>query len=109
MPSRAVPAATADDSGAPTRGWSADASPAALRVAFEYRGDVTLELGDGESVEGYVTDVGPRAVRLWVRGSTAVREIPVARVRRVALTGRDTAAGKSFETWKRQQAAATAT
>ncbi|RIK91724.1 MAG: adenosyl-hopene transferase HpnH [Proteobacteria bacterium] len=107
MPPRAVPAAAAPDA-APTRGWSADASPAALRAAFEYRGDVTLELEGGESAEGYVTDVGPSALRLWTRGSTAVREIPVARVRRIALTGRDPAAGKSFETWKQRQAHAEA-
>jgi hopanoid biosynthesis associated radical SAM protein HpnH len=87
----------------PTRGWSADASPAALRVAFDYRGDVTLTLADGSAVEGYVANVGAGAVRVWTKGSTSLREIPVADVRHVALTGRDPAAGQSFATWQRRQ------
>jgi hopanoid biosynthesis associated radical SAM protein HpnH len=98
---RPVPATGA----APTQGWSADASPEALRVAFDYRGDVTLELDDGARVEGYVTNVDPAALRLWTKGSTQTREIPVARVRRVALSGRDPASGQSFQTWQRQHQA----
>lgn len=92
----------------PTRGWSADASPAALRVAFEYRGDVTLTLRDGSTAEGYVANVGPDALRLWTRGSTELRDVPISAVQRVALTGRDPAAGQSFATWQRRRAEAVA-
>jgi hopanoid biosynthesis associated radical SAM protein HpnH len=84
----------------PTRGWVAPASPEALRVAFEYRGDVTLTLDDGARLEGYVANVGPDALRLWTKGSTALRDVPTERVKEIALTGRDTAAGQSFATWK---------
>jgi hopanoid biosynthesis associated radical SAM protein HpnH len=101
LPPRAVAAE-------PTRGWSADASPAALHVAFEYRGDVTLTLADGGAVEGYVANVGRDSLRLWTKGSTAPREIPVADVRHVALSGRDPAAGQGFATWQRRQADAPA-
>ena len=101
-PREQAPAAQHAESAEPTRGWSADASPAALRVAFEYRGDVTLTLADGHAVEGYVANVGADSLRLWTKGSTALREIPVAAVRRVALTGRDPAAGQSFATWQRR-------
>jgi hopanoid biosynthesis associated radical SAM protein HpnH len=93
---------------APTRGWSSDATPEALRVAFAYRGDATLTLDDGSRAEGYVTNVGPTALRLWNRGSTAAREIPVERIRRVELTGRDPASGRSFESWMRRQQGARA-
>jgi hypothetical protein len=88
----------------------APASPETLRVAFEYRGDVTLTLDDGATVEGYVANVGPDALRLWTKGSTSLRDVPTARVKEIALTGRDTAAGQSFATWKasREQASAAA-
>ena len=86
----------------PTRGWATDASSYALRVAFDYRGDVTLTLDDGSRVEGYVSNLGETELRLWNKGDTAIRAIPVARVRRVELTGRDTASGRSWEAWLRQ-------
>jgi hopanoid biosynthesis associated radical SAM protein HpnH len=75
----------------PPRGTQADASPAALRAAFAYRGDVTLTLDDGSALEGYVSDPGPERVRVWPRDGGDVRVIEAARVRRVALTGRDPA------------------
>jgi hopanoid biosynthesis associated radical SAM protein HpnH len=88
----------------PTRGWAADASPAALRVAFEYRGDVTLTLADGTAVEGYVANVGRDALRVWTKGSTSLRELAIADVRHVELSGRDPAAGQPFATWQRRLA-----
>jgi hypothetical protein len=75
----------------PSRGWSADASPEALRVAFAYRGHTTLTLDDGSRAEGYVSNVGPSELRLWTRGSAQTREIPIARIRSVELSGRDMA------------------
>jgi hypothetical protein len=65
---------------------------------------VTLTLDDASRLEGYVTDVGDAVLRLWKRGSTSTQAVPVARVRHVALTGRDPASGRSFATWQRQQA-----
>lgn len=97
---------------APTRGWSSDATPEALRVAFDYRGDVTLTLDDGEEVEGYVTNLRGDAVELWRRGTTQALALPAARVRGVALSGRDTASGRSYRTWLegyRQRGGAVAT
>ena len=89
----AVAAIVPAEDTSPARGWSADATPDALRVAFAYRGHATLTLDDGSRAEGYVANVGARELRLWTRGSAAVREIPVDRIRSVALTGRDAAAG----------------
>jgi hypothetical protein len=57
--------------------------------------------GDGSAVEGYVANLRPHSLRLWTKGSTALREIALDDVRRVALTGRDPAAGQSFATWQR--------
>ncbi len=99
-----------EEESAPTQGWSAPASPAALRVAFEYRGDVTLLLDDDSRVEGYVANLSPEVLRLWRRGETSTVEILRRRVRTVELTGRDTASGRSWQTWlKKQQAQPSAT
>jgi hypothetical protein len=92
-----------EEESGPTRGWSAPASPAALRVAFDYRGNVTLLLDDDSRVEGYVADLGPETLRLWRRGETSTVEVPRQRVKRVELTGRDTASGRSWQTWLKNQ------
>src|SRR5262249_33058555 len=77
----------------PQRGVELEASPAALQSAFAYRGDVTLTLDDGSALEGYVADPGPERVRVWPRDGGPERVLEIARVRRVALSGRDPAAG----------------
>ena len=81
---------------------SAAASPESLRAAFEYRGDVTLTLDDGSEQVGYVANLREGEVQLWRRGHTATESIPSHRVRRIAFTGRDTASGRSYETWLRR-------
>jgi hypothetical protein len=67
---------------------------AALEKAFDYRGDVTLTLKDGRQVSGYIFDrrVIPSTERTKLT-------IPYSDIAALAFTGRDTAAGKSFEAW----------
>jgi hypothetical protein len=76
-----------------------------LRSAFEYRGDVTLEMHDGDSVEGYVSNLRDSELELWNRGETSVKRIPIDQIRRVEFTGKDTADGRSWETWMKKQEA----
>ena len=92
-----------EEESGPTQGWSAPASPAALRVAFDYRGDVSLLLDDDSRVEGYVANLGSETLRLWRRGETSTVEVPRRRVKLVELTGRDTASGRSWQTWLKKQ------
>jgi hypothetical protein len=76
-----------------------------LEKAFDYRGDVTITKKDGTKVEGYVFD---RKTGGTLAGSF-VRVIPKDQHQKVAIaysdiagltfTGRDTAAGKSWEAW----------
>ncbi|MEX0886731.1 MAG: hypothetical protein WD009_09855 [Phycisphaeraceae bacterium] len=78
-----------------------------LAQAVDYRGDVTLELADGEQVVGYVFDRREKPDGVTVRlllPEGARRELPAERITRVAFTGRDTAAGKSWETWVKKYA-----
>jgi hopanoid biosynthesis associated radical SAM protein HpnH len=74
------------------RGFDAAASTAALRAAFDYRGDVTLTLADGTASLGFVANLTPAEVHFWPKGTIAPLRIPVADVTHVALTERDPAA-----------------
>jgi hypothetical protein len=77
----------------------------ALEKAFDYRGDVTLELVGGEKITGYIFDrrvgatLAASDVRLLCDGREDRTIITFDRIARLEFTGRDTAAGKSFETW----------
>ncbi|HVP74370.1 MAG TPA: hypothetical protein VMS30_11570 [Phycisphaerales bacterium] len=93
------------------QGYSADASdPQALRraieLAFDYRGDVTItRRSSPQPIEGYLFDRkndragGGMIVRMIASGSGERIAIPMSDIERIAFTGRDTASGKSFETW----------
>jgi hypothetical protein len=78
---------------------------AALEQAFDYRGDVTITLKSGENVVGYVFDRRPGKsladsyVRVLPQESHQKRDISYAEIAALAFTGRDSAAGKSWEAW----------
>ncbi len=79
----------------------------ALEQAFDYRGDVTLTLKSGETVVGYLFDrrTGTSLADSYVRvlpQDSPRREIAYAEIAALAFTGRDTAAGKSWEAWVRK-------
>jgi len=76
--------------------------PEAIEKAFDYRGDVTLKLRSGETVEGYIFDRRPDAIRLFPKGDPAKRTIAASEILTVSFTGRDTAAGKSWEAWMKK-------
>lgn len=77
----------------------------ALEKAFDYRGDVTLTLKDGRTVNGYVFDrrtgatLADSAVRVIPANERTKLTVPYSDIAALAFTGRDTAAGKSFEAW----------
>src|SRR5882724_2435551 len=80
----------------------------ALEKAFDYRGDVTITRKDGSKVEGYIFDrrtgktLADSAVRLFPKDSDQKISIPYSEIAALAFSGRDTAAGKSFEAWVRK-------
>ena len=75
----------------------------AVELAFDYRGDVTVELTSGESVVGYLFNRDASDSNPWIEvfpaDSPASRRIAYAQVASLAFTGEDTANGKSWETW----------
>jgi hypothetical protein len=83
-----------------------------LEKAFDYRGDITVTRKDGVVVEGYLYDrrTGPtlegcliRIIPTPAKGSytTSVERvnIPYSEVAAVKFSGRDTAAGRTFDAW----------
>ncbi len=91
-------------------GWvpslaTAEEKRVAFEKAFDYRGDVTLTLTDGRQVAGYVFDrrtgqtLDDSAVRIIPAAERTKVTIAYSQIAAIAFTGRDTAAGKSFEAW----------
>jgi len=80
----------------------------AFEKAFDYRGDVTLTLKDGRTINGYVFDrrtgssLADSAVRIIPATERTKLTISYAEIAALAFTGRDTAAGKTFEAWVRK-------
>ncbi len=82
----------------------------ALEKAFDYRGDVTITKKDGSKIEGYLFDRRTAAtlqdsiVRLYPKTANEKISLSYADIAALAFTGRDTAAGKSWEAWMKKYA-----
>jgi hypothetical protein len=82
----------------------------ALEKAFDYRGDVTITRKDGSTLAGYVFDrrsgktLAESLVRLYPMNSSEKVAVSYADIAALAFTGRDTAAGKSWEAWMKKYA-----
>ena len=84
----------------------------ALEKAFDYRGDVTITRKDGSKIEGYLFDrrtastLKDSLIRLLPKnGNPKKISVSYADIAALAFTGRDTAAGKSWEAWMKKYAA----
>ena|SRR5258706_14786146 len=82
---------------------------AALEKAFDYRGDVTLTLRDGSIIEGYLFDrrsdgatLNECTASIFLKDQDEKRTVKYGEIARVEFTGKDTAHGKSFETWMKK-------
>ena len=77
----------------------------ALEKAFDYRGDVTITRRDGTKLEGYIFDratgktLETSFVRVLPKDSNQRVKLNYAEIAALAFSGRDTAAGKSWEAW----------
>ena len=80
----------------------------ALEKAFDYRGDITITRKDGSKVEGYIFDrrygttLKDSVVRLYPKNSNEKVAVSYADIAALAFTGRDTAAGRSWEAWMKK-------
>jgi hypothetical protein len=77
----------------------------ALEKAFDYRGDITVTRKDGSKVEGYLYDrrtgasLAESIVRIMPSDRGSRVNVPYSDIAAIAFSGRDTAAGKTFDAW----------
>ena len=78
---------------------------AVIEKAFDYRGDITITRKDSSQITGYLFDrrvgkaLNDSVIRLILATSQERPAIPYSEIAGIAFTGRDTAAGKSYEAW----------
>jgi hypothetical protein len=76
-----------------------------IEKAFDYRGDITVTRKDGSQITGYLFDrrigstLDNSVIRLMLPTGNERPAIPYSDIAGLAFTGRDTAAGKSYEAW----------
>jgi hypothetical protein len=75
----------------------------ALDKAFDYRGDITITLKDGNKIVGYIFNREPKAAEPFIEMFPADKDEKIKvlykDVAALAFTGVDTAAGKSWAAW----------
>jgi hypothetical protein len=78
----------------------------ALDKAFDYRGDLTVTLKDGQKIEGYIFDrraesplLSECVLRVMPKDRPDKMTIRYSDIAALAFSGKDTAAGKSFQAW----------
>jgi hypothetical protein len=81
---------------------------ASLEKAFDYRGDITITLKSGKKIEGYIFDrrtgksLADSVVRLYPKSGNQKLSITYADIGALAFSGKDTAAGKTWEAWMKK-------
>ncbi len=81
---------------------------AALEQAFDYRGDVTVTRKDGSQVDGYIFDrstgstLATSFIRVLPKDTNQRVTIPYADIAALVFSGKDPAAGKSWDAWVRK-------
>lgn len=114
MPQETKAKFRSDSSGSDPQGRRFDAEEQeaferAMELAVDYRGDVTITTGDtGEQLEVFVFDIkrtdspDTTLLRYIAKGEDRRSSIPFSQISAIEFTGKDTAAGKSFETWMKK-------
>lgn len=87
-------------------GDDTDLLAAALDAALDYRGDVKILLKGGEELVGYLFNHDRRSdepfFELIPSTEEKTRKVLYRDLRGIVFSGRDTASGKSWETWVKQ-------
>jgi hopanoid biosynthesis associated radical SAM protein HpnH len=75
-----------------------------VEQAFDYRGDVTVQLKSGDKLEGYIFDRGSSRIRILLKSASKKVTVPVNDIEQLSFTGRDMADGRSWEAWVKKYA-----
>ena len=79
----------------------------AIDTAFDYRGDVTLTTTDGQSYEGYLYNRdadAPDPYAMMMLKAGGEQKILYADIASLSFSGKDPAAGKTWESWLKRYA-----
>ena len=96
-------------------GWTAHLGPdltieQVIDRAFDYRGNVTVVMKDGSQVIGYLfnrnNQVAQPFVQLFDEEGTSLMTLQYTDIGNILFTGKDMAAGKSYEAYQRRRARA---
>ncbi|MDX2227228.1 MAG: hypothetical protein SFY92_09095 [Verrucomicrobiae bacterium] len=70
--------------------------------AFDFRGDVTVDLVNGSKLEGFLSnrDNKARTIEMYLAGEKDIRVVNYSEIAEIRITGEDMAAGKSWEDWQ---------
>ena len=83
-----------------------------IELAFDYRGNTTIVKTDGSSIEGYIfnrsAEVQEPYVEYFDKSGGGPFTLQYSQIANVEFSGKDTAAGKSWEAWQRRKAEAKA-
>ena len=77
----------------------------ALEKAFDYRGDVTITLKNGERIEAFIFNrrtgatLADSYVQYFMPSAPDKRKVSYAEIARLEFSGKDRAAGKHWEDW----------
>lgn len=77
----------------------------AMEKAFNYRGDVTLTLKDGQRIEAFIfnrqggTTLADSYVQYFTPSAPEKRRVSYAEIARIEFSGKDCAAGRQWEDW----------
>ncbi|MBI5200220.1 MAG: hypothetical protein HY925_01425 [Elusimicrobia bacterium] len=82
-----------------------------IEAAYDFRGHVTITLKDGQSLVGYIFNreyANPRTkeqnfIDVIPKDSDERRRIPIAQLAKIDLSGKDYAAGNSFEDYLKKK------
>lgn len=75
-----------------------------IMAAVDYRGDVTLELKDGQRLEGFLFNCFRGQLEIFPKNSPQKQSVSVDELKSVIFSGKDEAAGKSWEDWVKKRA-----
>ena len=71
-----------------------------IKAAVDYRGDVTLELKDGNQLEGYLFNFSNNRLSVYPKDTQEKKTVLLQDVVAINFTGKDYALGKSWDDYQ---------
>ncbi|MCH8086974.1 MAG: hypothetical protein IIC81_03880 [Chloroflexi bacterium] len=80
-----------------------------IDLAFDYRGNITIVKADGDEIVGYIfnrdSDVSEPYIEYFDKSGNGPFSLLYSEIGNIRFTGKDTAAGQSWEAWQKRKEA----